>query len=490
MVMRSSLLLAPIVAAVLSACATGPAYHKPDISVPASYKEGVGTPATNTPPPGWVAASPGDIEDRGAWWEVFGDPQLKELEARASKSNQSVQQALAALMVARSAVGVARSGYSPTISASSSASRFHTSQNIVGRAGLAGRTVPDYSVGIDASWEPDLFSRVRHTVDAADARAQASSADLASVQLSIHAELAVDYFDLLDTDAQTALLQKTVASYTSALALVQHRFDAGVASDLELAQAETQLETTRAQLVDLGVRRGQLEHAIATMVGEPASTFTVRTNGIELTPPAIPQGIPSQLLERRPDIAAAERRVAGSNADIGEAVSAFYPDLMLSVSGGFEASSVGSWLSMPSRFWAIGPAILGTIFDGGKRKHQLEGARAQYDQTVAVYRQTVLTAFQEVEDNLNATRQLADEAGTQQKAVASAERALQVALNRYQAGAVGYLDVVTAQSIALSNERVAADISRRQMDASVLLVKALGGPWADSPAPTSAPHSS
>jgi NodT family efflux transporter outer membrane factor (OMF) lipoprotein len=310
------------------------------------------------------------------------------------------------------------------------------------------------------------------------------------VQLSIHAELAVDYFDLLDTDAQTALLQKTVASYTSALALVQHRFDAGVASDLELAQAETQLETTRAQLVDLGVRRGQLEHAIATMVGEPASTFTVRTNGIELTPPAIPQGIPSQLLERRPDIAAAERRVAGSNADIGEAVSAFYPDLMLSVSGGFEASSVGSWLSMPSRFWAIGPALLGTIFDGGKRKHQLEGARAQYDQTVAVYRQTVLTAFQEVEDNLNATRQLADEAGTQQKAVASAERALQVALNRYQAGAVGYLDVVTAQSIALSNERVAADISRRQMDASVLLVKALGGPWSDSPAPTSAPHSS
>jgi NodT family efflux transporter outer membrane factor (OMF) lipoprotein len=488
--MRSALLLAPIAVAMLVSCATGPAYKRPDVSVPASYKEGVGAPSANAPPAGWVAASPGDTEDRGTWWEVFGDPQLQDLESRASKSNQSVQQALATLMVARSAVGVARSGYAPTVSASSSASRFHTSQNIVGRAGLAGRTVPDYSVGLDASWEPDLFSRVRHAVDAADARAQASSADLASVQLSIHAELAVDYFDLLDADAETALLQKTVASYAEALALVQHLFDAGAASDLELAQAQTQLETTRAQLVDLGVRRGQLEHAIATMVGEPASTFTLRTNGIELTPPAIPPGIPSELLQRRPDIAAAERRVAGANADIGSAVSAFFPDLVLSASGGFESSSIGSWLSMPARFWTIGPAVLGTIFDGGRRKHQLEGARAQYDAMAATYRQTVLTAFQEVEDNLNATRQLADEAGTQQKAVASAERALQIALNRYQAGAVGYLDVVTAQSTALSNERVAADISRRQMDASVLLVKALGGLWAASPAPASAPHSS
>jgi len=332
-------------------------------------------------------------------------------------------------------------------------------------------------VGVDASWEPDLFSRVRHAVDAADARAQASSADLASVQLSIHAELATDYFDLLDTDAQTVLLQQTVASYSSALELVQHRFDGGIASDLELAQAQTQLETTQAQLTDLGVRRGQLEHAIATLVGEPASTFSLKTGATELTPPTIPTGVPSELLQRRPDIAAAERLVAGANADVGSAVSAFYPDLVLSVTGGVESSNIGSLLSMPSRFWAIGPAILGTIFDGGKRKHQLEGARAQYDQTVAAYRQTVLTAFQEVEDNLTATRQLADESRMQRKAVASAERALQIALNRYQAGAVSYLDVVTAQSTALSNERVAADISRRQMDASVLLVKALGGLW-------------
>lgn len=475
--MRSYWFLVPIVAAALAGCAAGPAYHRPDVSVPASYKEAVGAPVGNTPPAGWVAASPGDTEDRGPWWEAFGDPQLQDLESRASKSNQSVQGALAALMVARSAVGVARSGYAPTIAATSSASRFHTSQNIVGRAGLAGRTVSDGSVGVDASWEPDLFSRVRHAVDAADARAQASSADLASVKLSIHAELATDYFDLLDTDAQTVLLQQTVASYSSALELVQHRFDGGIASDLELAQAQTQLETTQAQLTDLGVRRGQLEHAIATLVGEPASTFSLKTGATELTPPTIPTGVPSELLQRRPDIAAAERLVAGANADVGSAVSAFYPDLVLSVTGGVESSNIGSLLSMPSRFWAIGPAILGTIFDGGKRKHQLEGARAQYDQTVAAYRQTVLTAFQEVEDNLTATRQLADESRMQRKAVASAERALQIALNRYQAGAVSYLDVVTAQSTALSNERIAADISRRQMDASVLLVKALGGLW-------------
>jgi NodT family efflux transporter outer membrane factor (OMF) lipoprotein len=306
------------------------------------------------------------------------------------------------------------------------------------------------------------------------------------VPLSIQVELAVDYFDLLDTDAETVLLAKTVTSYSSALALVQNQFDAGVASDLELAQAQTQLETTQSQLIDLGVLRGQLEHAIATLVGEPASTFNLQTTGVQVPPPAIPTGVPSELLQRRPDIAAAERRVAGSNADIGEAVSAFYPDLMLSASGGFESSNIGSWLSLPSRFWAIGPALVGTIFDGGRRKQGVNAAQARYDESVADYRQTVLTAFQEVEDNLNATRTLANEAQTQQRAVDSAERALQIALNRYQAGAVSYLDVVTAQSTALSNERVAAQISRRRMDASVLLVKALGGFWAASPATTAA----
>jgi NodT family efflux transporter outer membrane factor (OMF) lipoprotein len=483
--MLRSLLLTLVVTALLVGCATGPAYVRPNVTVPSSYKDPAGAVSTAQPPAGWVPAAPGDALDRGTWWKIFGDARLQQLEARVSTSNQSVQQALATLMEARAFVGVARSGYYPTVTAGESDQRFHTSKNIVGRS-LAGQTTSDFSAGLQASWEPDLFSRVGHAVDAANARAQASAADLDAVQLSMHAELAVDYFDLCDADAEIALLEKTATSFKSALELVQHRFDGGIASDLEVAQAETQLETTQAQLIDLGVRRAQLEHAIATLVGEPASTFSLRTDGAQLLlPPSIPAGVPSELLERRPDIAGAERRVAASNADIGEAVSAFYPDIILAASGGVESSGVANWLTLPSRYWAIGPAILGTIFDGGRRKQELNAARARFDQSVASYRQTVLTAFQEVEDNLAASRTLANEAETQQKAVASSERALQIALNLYQGGAVSYLEVVTAQSTALANERTAVDIARRRMDASVLLVKALGGLWDASATPAS-----
>lgn len=477
--LRSSLLTL-VVAALLAGCATGPAYVRPNVTVPQSYKDPAGAVSTAPPPAGWVAATPGDGQDRGAWWDIFGDSRLQQLESRVSASNQSVQQAVATLQEARAALGVARSGYYPTVVAGQSDQRFHTSQNLVGRS-LAGQTTSDFSVGLQASWEPDLFSRVGHMVDAAHARAQASAADLTAVQLSMQAELAVDYFDLCDADAQIALLEKTVTSFKSALELVQNRFAGGIASDLEVAQAETQLQTTQAQLIDVGVRRAQLEHAIATLVGEPASSFSLRTDGAKLLPPSIPAGVPSELLQRRPDIAGAERRVAGFNADVGEAVSAFYPDVLLAASGGFESSGIASWLTLPSRFWAIGPQILGTIFDGGRRKQQLNAARARFDQSVASYRQTVLTAFQEVEDNLAASRTLANEAQAQQQAVDSSERALQIALNLYQGGAVSYLEVVTAQSTALTNERAAVDISRRRMDASVLLVKALGGLW-DAPA--------
>jgi len=310
---------------------------------------------------------PRDAQDRGAWWEIFGNPQLNELESRVSVSNQTIQKAVATLQQARAAVGVARSSYFPTVAAGVSQDRFHTSQNVVGRS-LAGRTVPDYSVGVDASWEPDLFGKIGHAVDAATARAQASEADLASVRLSMQAELALDYFDLHGSDAEVMLLQKTVATYQDALGLVQHRFDAGAASDFDLAQAQTQLETTQSQLIDLNVAHAQLEHAIATLIGEPASNFSLSTDGSQLAPPSIPTGVPSQLLERRPDVAAAERRVAASTADVGGATAAFFPDLMLSASGGLESSSLGNWLAMPSRFWAIGPALVGTLFDGGRRK--------------------------------------------------------------------------------------------------------------------------
>jgi NodT family efflux transporter outer membrane factor (OMF) lipoprotein len=322
-----------------------------------------------------------------------------------------------------------------------------------------------------------LFAKVGNAVNAATALAQASDGDLASVQLSMHAELATDYFDLHDNDAEIQLLQKTVKYYQDALDLVQHRFDGGIASDFDVAQAQTQLETTQAQLIDLNVAHAQLQHAIATLIGEPASNFSLSTDGSQLAPPAIPTGIPSQLLQRRPDVAAAERRVAASNAGIGVATSAFFPDLMLSASGGLESSNVASWVMMPSRFWAIGPALVGTVFDGGRRKSQLAGAKAANDGSIADYRQIALTAFQEVEDNLAAGQTLAAEAQTQDEAVRSSQHALDVALNRYKAGAINYLEVIVAQSTALANERVATEIARRRSDASVSLIKALGGLW-------------
>lgn len=466
-----------ILTVALAGCVTGPRYVKPTVSVPSAYKDGPSVPAASVPRQGWTSATPGDTQDRGAWWEVFANPQLNELESRVSVSNQTIKKAVATLQQARATAGIARAGYFPTVTVGASQQRFHTSQNVIGRQQLAGRTVSDYSMGFDATWEPDLFDKIGHAVDAATARAQASEGDLASVELSMHAELALDYFDLHESDAEVALLKKTVAAYQDALNLVQQRFDVGIASDYDLAQAQTQLQTTQSQLIDLNVRHAQLEHAIATLIGEPASSFSLTTDGSQLAPPAIPTGVPSQLLERRPDVAAAERRVAAANADVGGATAAFFPDLMLAASGGTDSSNLGNWLSLPSRFWAIGPALVGTIFDGGRRKQGLASANAAFDVTVADYRQVVLTSFQEVEDNLAATQTLTAEASAQDLAVKSSQHALDVALSRYEAGAVSYLDVVTAQSTALANERVATQIAQRRSDASVLLIKALGGLW-------------
>ena len=461
---------------VLSGCAGG-AYVKPTVPVPTAYQEGSGASSLTSPPPGWAAAVPQDAQDRGAWWEIFGNAQLNELESRVSVSNQTIQKAVAVLREARASVGIARSSYFPTVTAGVSEQRFHTSQDIIGRPELAGKTVNDYSAGVDVSWEPDLFDKVGHVVDAATARAQASAADLASVQLSMHAELAIDYFDLHDSDAEIMLLKKTVTAYRDALDLVRHRFDAGIASDFDLAQAQTQLETTQSQLIDLNVAHAQLQHAIATLIGEPASNFSLSTDGSQLAPPVIPTGIPSELLERRPDVAAAERRVAASTAEVGRATAAFFPDLMLSASGGLESANLASWFAMPGRFWAIGPALVGTVFDGGRRKHQLEKAKASCAATVADYRQIALASFQEVEDDLAAGETLAAEARAQESAVRSSQHALDVALNRYRAGSVSYLDVIVAQSTALANERAATEIARRRSDTSVLLIKALGGLW-------------
>jgi len=466
-----------VVSLLLAGCATGPAYVRPGVDVPGGFKERAAGVAATVPPPGWKPAAPQDAQDRGAWWEIFHDTSLNQLEGRVTVSNQTIIKAVATLQQARAAVGQARAAYFPTIQAGIEPNRSLTSQTVVGRAGLAGQTVWDNTAALNASWEPDLFGKVGHAVEGAKDRAQASAADLASVELTMHAELAVDYFDLRGLDTQTELLQQTVAAFSSALDIATQRFSAGVASESDVALAQTQLQTARSQLIDLGVMRAQLEHAIATLIGETASTFVLPASAIQLAPPDVPAGVPSQLLERRPDVAAAERLVAASNADVGTATAAFFPDLILSLTGGFESGGFAQWASAPSRFWAAGVPLLGTLFDGGLRKQKLNGAQASYQSAVADYRQVVLTSFQEVEDNLAALRILADESEAQQLAVSAAQHELDLALQRYQAGAVGYLEVVTAQSIALTNERTAIEIARRRLDASVLLVKALGGLW-------------
>jgi len=464
----------PLVMAIaLAGCATGPRYLRPKVYVPVSYKHGGSLPAA--PAPGWQVAVPRDAQQRGEWWQIFHERKLNSLEERIDVSNQTVRQAVATLEQAQALAGQARALYFPTIGAGAGVAPSHTSANVP--SSLAGKTVTDYSAGLTASWEPDLFDKIGHEVTAATARAQASAGDLAAVELSMHAELAVDYFDLRQVDSQAALLGQTVHAYDQALTMVRERYDMGVASDYELAQAETQVQTARAQLIDLGVSRARLEDAIAALIGVPASRFSLPADPTQLAPPDIPVGVPSELLERWPDVAAAERRVAASNADVGSAVSAFFPDVILSASRGFESYGIGDWLTLPSRFWAVGPQIVGTLFEGGLRHQRLAQAKASYQTSVAAYRQVVLTSFQEVEDNLAALRVLASEAQVQQAAVADSQRALDLAMKLYRGGATDYLNVVTAQTIALTNERQATAIAGRRLDASVLLVKSLGGLW-------------
>ncbi|PRY08591.1 efflux transporter outer membrane subunit [Paraburkholderia sp. BL25I1N1] len=472
-------LAATLIGALLSACSTLPAYQRPSADIPAQYAGAVHTGAVHTSAAqGWAQAAPADATPRGPWWTIFNDPVLNELEARIDVSNQTVRKAVAQVQQARSMVDYQRAGLFPTITAGAAQQRFRTSQNIEGKS-LAGKTVPDYSAGVAASWEPDLFGKIRDSVTGAQADAQASEADLEGVRLSMSADLAVDYFSLRSLDTQKKLLDDSVNAYAAALNLLQQQLKNGAIDASAVAQATTQLEATRTQDTDIDVTRAQMQHAIATLIGEPASTFTLPPNGSAMTPPAIPIGVPSQLLERRPDIAAAERRVASANAQIGAAHAAFFPDLVLSASAGLESTFFAPWLSAPSLFWSLGPQLAGTLFDGGKRKATLHGATAQYDGAVADYRQSVLVAFQQVEDNLSALHSLADEAASQQRATTAADLSLRLTTNRFNAGAVSYLDVVTAQTIALTNQRFADQIAARQLESSVLLLKALGGTWGD-----------
>lgn len=463
--MKLSYLLAVIgTGAMLAACSVGPKYVKPTMStMPVSFKE------MN----GWKVASPNDTAIRGAWWELYNDPQLNALEEQVAAANQNVAQAEAQFREARAQVGIARAAYFPTVGTTPS----------VTRSAKLGKTAGDYSLPVDLSWEADLWGRIRHTVESGRADAQASAADLAGLILSSQADLAQDYFQLRTLDADKKLLDETVVAYEKSLELTKNRYAAGVVSASDVLQAETQLKSTQAQAVDVGVQRAQLEHAIALLIGKPASVFSLPPSPLSATPPAIPVGLPSELLERRPDIAAAERRAAAANAQIGVAEAAYYPTLTFSLAGGLDAGSLAKWFTWPARFWSLGPTVSQTIYDGGLRHSQTDQAWAAYEANVASYRQTVLTGFQEVEDALAALRILEHEASVQGEAVKAAQQTVTVTTNQYEAGTVAYLNVLTAQTAEFTNEKTAIDIVGRRMTSSVQLIKALGGGWNASSLP-------
>jgi NodT family efflux transporter outer membrane factor (OMF) lipoprotein len=413
---------------------------------------------------------------RGQWWEIFSDPQLNALAAQVTTANQDLKVAEARFRQARAMIGFQRASEFPTISAGVGISSVRESNNAPFRI----RTLPpsgDFLLSFDLSYELDLWGRIRRTVAAARDEAQATAADLETVQLSLQAELAMDYFQLRSADAQQRLLNDTVKAYTDALQLTVNRFEGGAAPKSDVAQAQTQLETTRAQATDIAVQRAQFEHAIAILMGQPPATFSLPPAPLNLQPPAIPVGLPSQLLERRPDIAAAERRVAEANEQIGIARAAYFPTVVVGASAGFEGSSITNWLQWPSLLWSVGASLTQTLFDAGRRNATSEAAIANYDALVATYRQTTLTAFQQVEDNLAALRVLTQEAEEQRRAVAAAQESLQLATNRYEGGVDTYLLVITAQTIALTNELNAVNILLRRMNASALLIKAIGGGW-------------
>ena len=425
----------------------------------------------------WNPSQPQDHVWRGSWWEVFGDPQLNALEEKINISNQNLKIAEAQFRQARDLIRIERSSLYPTVNGGASISVLQLSKNAPNPSPKAGQTQGDFVLPVDLSYEVDAWGRIRRTVEAARAGAQASAADLETARLSLHAELAADYFALRGLDAQKHLLDSTVVAYQKALDLTTNRYNGGLAAKVEVAQAETQLETTEAQAIDVGVQRADFEHAIAALIGQPASTFSIPASPLDTPPPRIPVGLPSDLLQRRPDIAAAERRVAAANAQIGIAMTAYYPTLSLNAVAGLEGSSITNWFAWPSHFFAVGPALVETLYDAGRRHAFTDQAWAAYDANVAAYRQTVLTAFQEVEDNLAGLRILDAESAKQNQAVQSAERSLALSNNRYKGGLVTYLEVTTAQSAALSNERTAVDILTRRMNSTVFLIKALGGGW-------------
>ena len=475
----------------MSACVVGPNYNRPDAPVPIAYKE----------QEGWKQAQPRDAVLRGAWWEAYGDPLLDGLMAQISVSNQNLAQAEARYRQAQALVLQSRAAYAPSVGANLSTTRSSAgarngnsinntginnnnlqiqndgAANVTGATTGSSGAINSNALTLGVSWEIDLWGRVQRTVEARNASAQASAGDLEAARLSAQAQLAQTYFALRSLDSQQDLLERTLIDYERSVKLTQNQYDAGIVAKANLILAQTQLKSTQAQALDLGVQRAQFEHAIALLVGKAPAELSIDHGQLMASVPNLPVALPSALLERRPDIAAAERRMAAANAETGVATAAYYPNLSFSASAGARTSVLGKLISLPNRFWSLGPSLAATLFDGGARRAQVAQATAAYDGTVAAYRQVVLTGFQEVEDQLATLRILAQEAVVQDEAMQLARRSVALANNQYKAGVVTYLNVVQIQATALNAERTVIELLNRRLAASVLLIRALGGGW-------------
>ena len=469
-----SLALLALALLVMGGCSVGPKYEKPTTQIPPAYKENAN----------WKTALPSDQAQRGNWWEIFNDPQLNALEEKVDVSNQSLRAAVDRYQEARDVLRQTRAAYYPLVTAGVSPTQNRESQH----KALFGPGSPvnysDLVLDGQVSYEADAWGAIRHSVQASRTLVQASAADLETLRLSLHAELALDYLTLRGLDAQKQLFDTNVDAFEKALALTQSRFQGGVASREDVDLADTQLEQTRAQDIDITSQRDQFEHAVAVLIGQPASTFSLAPAPMPAVPPVPAPGVPSKLLERRPDIAGAERRVASANEQVGIARAAYFPTIMLGLTAGFESKAFPDWLTGPSALWSLGASAAETLFDAGRRRGVSDQAIHTYDEMVADYQQTVLMSFQEVEDSLSDLRVLEDEAKTQDAAVAAANRALDQATNRYKGGLDTYLTVITAQSAALTNERTAVSLLSSRLTSTVLLVKALGGNWDVSKLPS------
>jgi NodT family efflux transporter outer membrane factor (OMF) lipoprotein len=486
-----------LVALLLAGCMVGPKYHQPAATVqppPAAYKE---LPAQNPPAGEWKVAEPQDAMLHGKWWEIYGDPELNALEDQLNINNQSIKQSFENFMEARTLVTQARAQLYPTLSTAPSFRRSQSSatlRNNVGATGTAGGGATGnpnvYStlaeVPFTASWQPDLWGRVRNTIRQAQYNAQLSAADLENVRLTEQASLAVFFFELRGQDALQNILNDTVEADKKSLEVARARYETGVDTQLTVVEAQVTLQQAESASTNLGIARAQFEHAIAVLVGTSASGFSMPYKPLSTAPPAIPVGIPSQLLERRPDIAASERNMASANAQIGIATAAYYPNLTLSAQGGFESSALQNLMTWPSRFWSVGPSVSETIFDAGLRRATVNQFVAVYNADVAGYRQTVLTAFQQVEDSMAAVRILSKQIQQQEQAVQSAQQFLALSQARYETGVDTYLNVLIAQTTLLTDQQQLASLHTLEMTASVQLIEALGGGWDRSQLPNPA----